>query len=372
MFCSICYLSIDSDDGKFKCMNNERDCNGIICEECLESYINHIHSENLDLVKCPKNDCKFELGYSTIVRTKNKELIHKYEMICFSRVEKEYKNEAILEINRKKIIEKIRNERHEFMKQKFPKAILYVVENSLKTKLKKIKRDNFKHIEELKKTKNTNCPNIYCLNGILDKHNCCIICFNTFCPKCDKIKKDDDHLCDENELKTKEMLKEVIKCPKCSIAISRSEGCNHMTCAVCKTMFIYTTGEESNSGSHNKDVNVREIHKQSVEFEKDKLYDLDTLNVLRKIEEKVPSNTTGKTALLSLIKEYLLYDDKITESIKEKYYKKIASKYEYYLSKKYYKTRYYKMIAEIQKLHDNKKLTKSILDTINSSMFTTM
>ena len=53
MFCSICY---ESTDKNFKCMNNERKCNSVICECCLESYINHIHSENMNIVKCPQND----------------------------------------------------------------------------------------------------------------------------------------------------------------------------------------------------------------------------------------------------------------------------------------------------------------------------
>jgi hypothetical protein len=190
-----------------------------------------------------------------------------------------------------------------------------------------------------------------------------------FCVKCDK-KKKDDHVCDEHEVKTKEMMKEIIKCPNCSIAITRSEGCNHMTCASCKTMFLYTTGEISTSGSHNKDVILREIHKQSVEFEKDDLYDVDTLDVLRNIEDKAPGNSTGKTVLLNIIKEYLvrIENGEMIDDLKEKYCKKIASKYEDYLSKKYYKTRYYKIVAEIQQLHDEKKLTKDILQTIRENM----
>lgn len=371
MYCSICYYTIESTEKHFKCMNNEKSCNSITCQDCLKAYINHIHDEKLSLVKCPDNNCKYEILYSAIVSSEDRDMVKKYEQICFSRLEKEYKNEAVIDINRKKIIEKIRNERHEFMNKTFPKSILYVINNSFSSKLNKIKRDNFKHIDELKKKKNPKCPNIYCLNGILDDSNNCIVCFDSFCKKCDQ-KLKDGHECDENELKTKEMLQKIIKCPNCSTTIFRSEGCNHMTCAVCKTMFLYTTGEKSNSGSHNKEVHLRELRKQSVEFEKDGLYDIETLDVLRLIEEKSPDSSTGRTVLLTLMKDYinLIENDEIVEKdrLKEKYYKKMAQKYQEYLEKKYRRAKHYNMVAEIQKLHDDKKLTKTILETINNSL----
>jgi hypothetical protein len=371
MFCSICYYAINFDDKSFKCMNNENTCNSVMCVDCLECYINHLHSENSNIVKCPDRLCEFEFSHSTIQKSDNKQIIKKYEYICYSRIEKEYKNEAILDINKKKLIEKIRDERHEFMKKSFPKSILYVVENSLSSKLKKIRKDNLKHIEELKTKKNVNCPNVYCLNGILDNDNCCVVCFDTFCNKCDK-KLKENHVCDENELKSKEIMKEIIKCPKCATSIIRSEGCNHMTCAVCKTMFYYSSGEQGGSGSHNKDVVVREYRKQSVEFEKDNMYDKETVDILREIENKAPESSTGRSVLLNLMKLYITETEGKNEyelsKLKEKFYNKMASKYEIYLNKKYTKRKYYKLLSEIQKLHNNKELNKTILSQINLYM----
>ena len=62
----------------FKCMNNDNTCNNVICEDCLESYINHLHSEKSNIVKCPNNSCEFEYCHSTIQKSENKQIIKKY------------------------------------------------------------------------------------------------------------------------------------------------------------------------------------------------------------------------------------------------------------------------------------------------------
>ena len=93
MFCSICYYAINFDDKSFKCMNNENTCNSVMCVDCLECYISHLHSENSNIVKCPDRLCEFEFSHSSIQKSDNKQIIKKYEYICYSRIEKEYKNE---------------------------------------------------------------------------------------------------------------------------------------------------------------------------------------------------------------------------------------------------------------------------------------
>ena len=98
MFCSVCYYSIESDETSFHCMCNDKTCHTNTCVDCFEAYVNHLESENLNVVKCPSSSCNFEFSYSHITNSENKNIIKTFEKICFKRIESDYKNEAIVEI----------------------------------------------------------------------------------------------------------------------------------------------------------------------------------------------------------------------------------------------------------------------------------
>ncbi|KAK9814225.1 hypothetical protein WJX72_002540 [[Myrmecia] bisecta] len=58
----------------------------------------------------------------------------------------------------------------------------------------------------------------------------------------------------ELEMMSLKSIEETTKpCPRCSMAIQKSQGCNKMTCANCNTFFCYRCGREIEGYSHYKD-----------------------------------------------------------------------------------------------------------------------
>lgn len=86
------------------------------------------------------------------------------------------------------------------------------------------------------------CPDEKC-RGYLSTRWKCGICACYFCVDCHK-KKDDTHVCDENEKATIQLLRTESKpCPKCSMPISRIDGCSQVWTPCCKIAFNWNTGK---------------------------------------------------------------------------------------------------------------------------------
>ena len=90
--------------------------------------------------------------------------------------------------------------------------------------------------------------------GFLSKDWKCNLCKKETCNKCYEA-KDENHKCNEDILKTNKIIfdnKTTKACPKCSIMISKINGCNHMFCTVCKVKYDWKTGKILNTiGFHN-------------------------------------------------------------------------------------------------------------------------
>ena len=127
-----------------------------------------------------------------------------------------------------------------------------------------IKTDNCEQVKWLPK-----CPHVNCKGYLMskpkststteisfDSFSQCNLCNTSVCNKCDAIiknnfnldeeKKQTDtnllsqHVCSEDELKTKNMIaKDSRPCPKCKAPIFKIKGCNHMWCVLCKVGFDY-------------------------------------------------------------------------------------------------------------------------------------
>lgn len=66
------------------------------------------------------------------------------------------------------------------------------------------------------------------------------------------IKAKKEHKCNEDTVKTIELLKEDTKpCPQCAVPIHRIFGCNQMWCPSCKLVYNYATGEKEKGVVHN-------------------------------------------------------------------------------------------------------------------------
>ena len=107
-------------------------------------------SENKGIPKCPSVLCKDgEILYSEIKKFNNVEMIEKYSKLCLNHLKNTNMEDIMTETNQNIILEKIRKERHEFIKREYPVAISYVIENALKSKLNRIDKKNKEHIINL-------------------------------------------------------------------------------------------------------------------------------------------------------------------------------------------------------------------------------
>ncbi len=94
------------------------------------------------------------------------------------------------------------------------------------------------------------CPSTDC-KGFLDSDWKCGLCNISVCKKCHE-EKNEEHVCNENSLKTAALLmKDSKPCPKCSAMIFKIEGCDQMFCVVCNTAFSWKNGTIETGRIHN-------------------------------------------------------------------------------------------------------------------------
>ena len=98
---------------------------------------------------------------------------------------------------------------------------------------------------------NRPCPLEEC-NGFVDTSKwVCGTCKKHICKEC-FTEKDEGHKCNKEMVETVKMImKESRPCPKCSIYIHKTEGCDQMWCTQCHTTFSYRTGEIHVGRTHN-------------------------------------------------------------------------------------------------------------------------
>jgi hypothetical protein len=238
--CIICYCN---ENFTLKCA--DKYCNTRICEECFETYLTHCLSEK-SLVKCLNNHCKSYIISDSFKKGNNyHELYKKVLLAAFMHSQgAEVKDK----INVSKLVGDLRKQRKQFIKT-FPKAIELVIDIALNKKLNNIGKHNKLYVQNLVTKSNRMCMNSHC-NGKMNQEFECLKCATKFCKECEKILKE-NHTCTKEDLDSLKLISEIPKCPKCHIAIERSEGCNGMTCASCQTTFDYSTGQASDHGSHN-------------------------------------------------------------------------------------------------------------------------
>jgi len=99
------------------------------------------------------------------------------------------------------------------------------------------------------------CPVEDC-RGFLSSAYKCGVCKLNSCPRCLVVlgeNKDQEHVCDEDAVKTADYIKSTTKpCPKCGERISKINGCDQMWCTSCHTAFSWKTGlEDKGSVIHN-------------------------------------------------------------------------------------------------------------------------
>lgn len=91
------------------------------------------------------------------------------------------------------------------------------------------------------------CPGNFC-KGVLNSDNYCMICENIYCDICLK-KKESNHECNQDDIKTIELLKKETKaCPYCGAQSEKVNGCYMVFCLICKNLWDWT---------HNKILDIK-------------------------------------------------------------------------------------------------------------------
>ena len=95
------------------------------------------------------------------------------------------------------------------------------------------------------------CPAADC-RGFLSSQYKCGMCSTKVCSHCFEIKVDEEHKCDEDNVKTADMIRNDSKpCPKCSTVIFKISGCSQMFCTICHTAFDWLTLRVTTGPIHN-------------------------------------------------------------------------------------------------------------------------
>ena len=87
------------------------------------------------------------------------------------------------------------------------------------------------------------CPVENCRGLVRTSDKSCAACNSTICGMCREAAIE-MHICDRDKVKTVNLLKKETKpCPKCTVAIMKSSGCDQMFCTNCAVPFSWNTGE---------------------------------------------------------------------------------------------------------------------------------
>lgn len=142
----------------------------------------------------------------------------------------------------------------------------------LNTKYKEAHDRNLLYGELLKDPGFMYCPHDKCKAGFLvnkdDSFATCPECKNKVCPDCKnvfhkpytcEVYKDSIAPRDVNDKKFEDLVKKKCKkCPRCTVAIEKTIGCDHMKCGMCKYEFCWRCLEEYTPG------HIRDKHPQTI------------------------------------------------------------------------------------------------------------
>lgn len=294
--CDICFGPLSKVDKKYSCSNYKCDSN--VCDECIEDLINY--SEDSDLLpKCPIKECESIYILSNLKGLPNK-VLDTYYSACLKNILKDHKDEVVNQINEKKILDKIRNERIIFLEKEYPLSISLVAKIAFKNKLSKLNKQKVKlktnNSDELKQK----CPGFTC-SGFLNKNGVCILCDAVTCNVCKGV-KNESHKCNKEDIETVTYMNKMVKCPGCFLPVLKSEGCDSITCSFCTTNFLYSTGEIGGHGSSNIQIKTIEIRKLSDEYKE--WMDGDCMSLLLQLESIEPKPINENT-IITPLKSYI-------------------------------------------------------------------
>ena len=343
--CATCFEEIDK---SIRCSNPE--CSISICYPCFEMYIN-INLKESNIPKCISKNCGIHYVLKNFKR--EEQFYEKYIECCIKYLMLSSEDKIQKKINMKNEIENIRKDRNIFIENRFPKAISYTANRFFKKKMIELEKSIRKKIEEEDQKLQRKCMRIVC-NGYIDDKFFCKTCLTQFCEKCEKI-KNKNHECKKENIESINYIKNMIRCPKCSVGIEKSEGCDLMRCTNCKTNFTYSDGKFGGMGnSHNENLNEKIRTSLCAEFmdylNQNKIY--DKMNHLENLSKKKPK----KVLLNKFLASYMKGDHS------KEIQKKIALQHQRYVFDKFLYMKHKKIINDCEDLINMNILNEERID----------
>ena len=309
-------------------------CSAAMCRECMSFLFDFSLKEEM-MPRCPSNHCK---NIILIKNLRDFPQIEKYYDVCLKELLKTKGDLAQKKVNVQVMIDKLRQERQTFIRDHFPAAVAIVANLAFASKVARLEKQKRDKVAEMISSTHKTCMNLMC-KGLLDADYKCVRCSTQFCRECEKL-FEAGHKCDENDRQSIIFIQSMVKCPKCSLAIERSEGCSDMRCANCGTNFNYNTGQAGGEGNqHNAGITAQNRVMLSVAYESS--LSPRQLSLLVDIENAEP-RARDDQAVMNLLKKH--YRGEQVDP------REVTMTLHRWLEQSYRVKQYYRFIREIEKL----------------------
>ena len=327
--CVLCFFALEDVVGyQISCGNPE--CHGKLCVDCMEHLLQY-SSQNRLLPSCPVQSCKEIFMYSDVKkldatgretemdwRTRKRKLARndggklaaQYRRTCFDYFLKSDGDAVQREILERDMINKIRSEKLHFLENAFPEAVALVARVAFKHKLHKVNESRKALVRMKVQTHKRKCFFQSCTGFLEDgdaqpRSLICMLCASRFCKDCEKELNDDDHKCDEDDLKSVIVMSDMIRCPGCDSPVFKDVGCDFITCSnsACGVNFHYKTGDVTNHGSVNQKIQLPPEQRLLSVLYHDQL-PTQSMQLLLTVESLRPAEVT-KDIILRPIHKYM-------------------------------------------------------------------
>lgn len=330
-------------------------CTTRLCSDCFKTNLN-ICLEDGIVPSCP--NCKVKYILKDMRKLLSATDLEKYYKTCFIEFEKTKGDEAKKDITKEKMLEKIRKERNLFIQREFPAAISKVANVALQSKINRLQKKTREKVSAEQNKAHKRCFNLICF-GQLDKNYKCNYCDTVFCKDCEE-EKTEKHKCNKELVENINFLKQQIACPKCKTPVEKADGCNSITCSICRTNFDYSTGEQGGHGSHNLEIVLRTTYSLRTEYE-DFIKDNEIRDLVAQFDFLAHKNVLDnyEQAIQKILKKHYLASKSILETGKQ-----IAIKLNEYKKQSYYDKLYIRCSKSIIQLLKSNTVTPQRLEKI--------
>lgn len=324
-------------------------CGEQVCAECGDNYMQHCRDDS-KIPACLSSKCSGGIYlHSDVHRLLGPLAARAYESAVYDSLTKQHTGSINEEAEKKIMLERIRQERLQFISQTFPKAVEIVARIVCQDKLRRVEKSQAQRAERRIRDAKRICMNMAC-NGHMTDEFKCLKCETQFCSRCEK-RLEANHVCNEQDLQSLEVIRGLVQCPNCHLRVQRSDGCRNMTCVYCKTNFDYYTGEKAVHGAHgNKDIKLTEQVRLSSAYVG--TASPDVLDLCLKLEAMEP--TEPSDAKIRKIIERIPADENDAAAEREKTGRRLCRALEQKTRAQYYRQVYYRATAELETIMQSK------------------